>query len=107
MEEVILLPAARDKLENLAGILFNQNYFAIEKNALNYVDAIYDFIYSIPQRQRYATNNHRYGAWFCRYKPNRHTTWYITFDTDDKKWLVRNLFNNHTSGYATFLRNLK
>lgn len=71
MEKVILLPRVRDKLESLAGLLFNKGYFAMQKNAFAYVDAIYNFIYTISQRQRSATNNRRYGDWFCRYSQTR------------------------------------
>jgi hypothetical protein len=107
MESVVLQTKVRDKIEQLTALLFEKGYFALEKNALAYTDAIYNFIYTIPQRQRSATNYKQYGEWFCRYKPNKHTTWYITFDTDEKTWLVKNVFNNHGPDYDNFLRNVK
>ena len=94
------------KLDKLVRALHNKKYFGYEELAHQYADELSDFIFSIPGQRAYATKNRRHGAWYCRYKPNRNTTWYITFDTDGNYWVVRNVFSSHSKGYPAFIREL-
>ncbi len=103
MEEVILLPSVKDKLKNLVFVLYEKEYFSFIENAENYVIAIYDFIYTIPSLKRRRTKNKKHGEYYCKYKPNKKTTWYITFDTEDDIYLVRNITNNHSKDYTRFI----
>lgn len=107
MERVIVTDTVAQKVEALVDVLFDKGYFAIKENAVKYVTLLKDFINTIPAQLRYPTKNHRYGKWYCRYSPNRNTTWYITFDTNEQTWLIRNIFNNHVPGYITFIRGIK
>ncbi|MEO7309717.1 MAG: hypothetical protein ABIX01_04920 [Chitinophagaceae bacterium] len=106
MEEVIILPSLLAKMNDLVDILFNEEYFALKENAVKYVTALIDFAYTIPIRQHYRTIQPKYGQWYCRYQPNKHTTWYITFDTDGTIYLVKNIINNHTKDYPTFIKGM-
>jgi hypothetical protein len=106
-EKVVIEQKVIDKLNALVEILFEQDYFYIKKNAKDYVKSVYLFMYEIPKRPHRVSRNKKYGKYFCTYKPNRNTTWYITFDLEDDVYLVTNLTNNHSSDYSTFIENIK
>jgi len=105
-QKIILTPLVRQKLKALLSSLIYKGYFTYIENASNYIEALRSVVYTIPTRRHYHTNSKRYGAFYCRYSPNKHTTWYITFDTDGQTFLVKNIFNNHTKDYPSFVRNL-
>ncbi len=107
MEQVILTSFADDKLVELANILYEKRYFGFRHDAKKYVSKIYHFIYSIPQQRRKQTKNKKYGAFYCSYKPNRHTHYFITFDTENDLYIIKNVINNHTKDYPAFIRGLK
>jgi hypothetical protein len=107
MAEIVLLPEVTHKLDSLAGLLFDKGYFAIMDNAFAYVDAVYDFIYTIANQQHYPTAHPKYGAWYSAFRANKHTTWYIIFDKQHDRYIVRNIINNHTSDYPAFIRQIK
>jgi hypothetical protein len=94
------------KLDNLVTSLHSKKYFGTKVLSTNYVNQIIGFIYSIPDKRRYPTKNKKYGVWYCRFKPNRRTSWYTTFDTDETLWVIRNVFSNHDKGYPAFIRDL-
>lgn len=104
MGEVIILPELADKLAALVGILSEKGYFFTEENAITYVDAIIDFIHTIPNQQHYQTQNKKYGRYYCKYKANKKTTWYITFDNEGTTYVIKNLMNNHTEEYPTYIK---
>ena len=91
-------------MKTLLKALIENNYFSYHSTAQKYVSDLIDFMYMIPRIRQYPCPNKNFGHWYCRYKPNKHTTWYITFDTDGEVYLVKNIINNHTRDYAAFLR---
>src|SRR5437867_218966 len=102
--------STRIKLDDLADILYYRGYFGFKQDAQNYVNGIYDFIATIPQQKHYKTKTKKYGAYYCRYKPNRKvkTTYYITFDKEPDLYLVKNIISNHTTEYSKYIsRNTK
>ncbi|MCZ2225051.1 MAG: hypothetical protein LC122_15620 [Chitinophagales bacterium] len=107
MEKVIILPAVRRKLDELIEVLVKEQYFSYLYLAEKYVHNIYDFMNTLPQQKVKPTLIKTYGAYYCQYKPNKHTTWYITFDTNGKTWLIKNIFNNHTKDYPRYIGNLE
>lgn len=107
MAEVILSNFVDDKLDNLIDILFQKEYFGFRSDAKIYVDALYTFIYTIPQQKRHICKNPKHGFYYCRYKQNHNTTWYITFDTENEIYLVKNIFNNHTLDYPVFIKSMQ
>ena len=68
-------------------------------SAKEYVRIIFDFIYTIPDQHRKRTKNSKLGFWYCKYKHNHNTTWYITFDLEDDIFLIKDITNNHTEEY--------
>lgn len=103
MGQIVVLPEAQKKLDELLFIL-TVKYFSYMENAEEYVNNLHDFIETIPHKKYRKTNISKYGAWYCKYKPNNHTTWYFTFDTDGKRFIIRNIFNNHTKDYPRFIK---
>ncbi len=83
-------PLPDQKLKNLIDILLEEGYFAVEANAFNYVQGIYDFIDTIP-RQVPGKLKNAGGDYCCQYKPNRQTTWYIIFDIENDYYLIRDI----------------
>lgn len=102
--KVIITRFVRNKIRNLLKILIEENYFSFEENAQVYISDLINFMFQIPELRHHHSPNEKFGKWYCRYKPNKHTTWYITFDTDGETYLVKNIINNHTRDYASFLR---
>lgn len=105
--QVIVEFHVQQKLKNLVTILYDEGYFGLHENALAYVNAIYDFIYTVPKRTLRMTSNIESGTYYCHYKPNRRTTWYILFDIENEDYLIRNVFNNHSPEYPQFISGLK
>lgn len=104
-EKVIVKPHVSERLNALIDILYLKEYFSYEISAIEYVMKIEAFVYTIPDQIAYSTADSQYGSWYCRYIPNKHTTRYISFDTDGSTWLVKNIFNNHTKDYPRFIKN--
>ena len=107
MEKIILLPDVVDKLNELIFILYKKEYFSFIENSFNYVDDIYDFIYTIPTLRYKETANKKFGEYYCSYKANRNTTWYITFDKKDDRFIVQYITNNHTEEYSYFISKIQ
>lgn len=103
MERVVLTSFADNKLQDLVDILYVNEYFGFRADAKKYVDRIYAFIYSIPRRKKYRTRKNDYGEYYCKYKPNKKTSYFITFDTENELYLIKNIITNHTSEYPTFI----
>ena len=107
MEEIIILPELEDKLFDLVSILCNEEYFGFLDSALSYVDNIVNFIYTIPALRYKETAHKKFGEYYCSYKANRNTTWYITFDKQDHKFIVQYITNNHTEEYPYFISKIQ
>ncbi len=107
MEEIILLPEVISKLNQLVNILYEKEYFGFIDSAFNYANNIYDFIYTIPQQRYKLTANKKLGTYYCSFKANRNTTWYITFDKQDNRYLIQDISNNHSADYAYFIATIK
>ena len=107
MEKVILLAEAEEMLQDLIFILFKEKYFSFLQNSLEYVDLIYDFIYTVPTQRKKATHRNRYGNWYCAFKINKHTTWYISFNVEGDEYNITHITNNHTADYPRYIRGIK
>ena len=103
MEKVIITEEASDFLDELIAFLFEEEYFGFMTSSIKYVNNIYDFIYTIPTLKKKNTRNNKYGNWYCSYKHNTKTTWYITFDVEDGIYLVTHITNNHTADYPKYI----
>ena len=87
-------------------ILFKNEYFGFEENPVEYVLNIVKFIYTIPSLKKKLIRFNKYGNWYCSYKHNSKTTWYITFDVEDGIYLITHITNNHTADYPKYIRGM-
>ncbi len=103
MEKIILDDLVKTKLRELTSTLFEDEYFGFVSDAENYVNTILDFIFTIPTLKHKRTLYTKYGSYYCKYKHNHKTTWYITFDVEDDTYLIQNITNNHSADYPKFI----
>lgn len=104
MEGQIIISINVDKkLATLETILFKKGYFGFKDSAKRYVDAIYDTIDSIPELKHYKTKNPKIGMFFVRHKPNRQTTYYITFNTKNGNYVIKDIITNHEKDYKKIM----
>ena len=107
MEQIIISSFAENKLMDLAEILHQKEYFGFRADAKNYVDGLRGFIETIPEQKHYKTRIKRHGEWYSKYRHNRQTTWFITFDKEADIYLIKNIINNHTKDYPAFIAGLR
>jgi hypothetical protein len=103
MEKVKILNSVRLHIDDYITLFYDEEYFGFLESSEEYVNKIYDFISTIPKQRSKPTKNNRYGAYYCRYKANSNTTWYVVFDIDDDCYLVRFITNNHSREYAVYI----
>ena len=104
MEKIRIEGKAKHKILAMAVKLYAQGYFSFLENSIEYVNQLRTFIHSIPVQKHYKTYNPKYGKFYCRYKPNQHTTYYITFDTQNDYFIVKNIITNHTPQYPRYIK---
>lgn len=107
MGKIIFSSLAQNKLLHLFDVLLEKEYFSFQDSAADYVNNIEKFVFSIASQQHCPINIKEYGSLCIKYKANKRTTWYITFDKENDVYLIKNIINNHTPDYPAFLRELK
>ncbi|WP_462218931.1 hypothetical protein [Ferruginibacter sp.] len=103
MEKVRLAPELAYQLNDLIDVLFIAEYFGFKQTAIDYVTDIENFIYTIPNQKHKICKNKKHGIYFCKYKRNHHTTWYIIFDKVNEFYLIKYITNNHTTDYLSLV----
>jgi hypothetical protein len=68
------------KLNELIDTLYEDEYFGFFESSLEYVQNLKKFIFSIENVKFKETEIIDYGNYYCKYKHNYKTTWYILFD---------------------------
>jgi hypothetical protein len=63
MEKVNFHPSVKRKLLTLIEVLFEADYFGFKESALEYVDKLEKFAFSIPEQKKRLCKNPRYGRW--------------------------------------------
>ena len=106
MEQIILEHTVIIKLNALIDILIDKEYFSYLENAETYVHKLYDFIDTIPSQPRRRTKLPRYGQYYCRYKANAQTSYYITFDVVQDYYFIKNIISSHTRQYPVYIKGL-
>ncbi len=99
MEKIIFTRQVESQLEELVMKLYYNDYFGFLVDANNYVHNIKNFIETIPTLKPRFTLNKEYGTFYCKYKHNYKTTWYIGFDREDDIYLIKFITNNHSAEY--------
>ena len=98
LEKVTFSPTFLDEMEHLVFVLYKENYFSYQSNAIFYVDAIFDFvkksIHTFPHKSTPNPLLYR-GSNYIFYKSNARTTWLILFKHFDEHYLITGILNNH------------
>jgi hypothetical protein len=103
---VLSMPHVIDYLNGLVDILYEKNYFSFEDTAVEYVVELFeDITANLPVKISRPAPKHfeRFGKnmEYAAFKKNKHTTWYVFFDTykdnEETVFLVRHIENNHTA----------
>ncbi len=103
MEKVRILHNVRLEIDDYITLFFDEEYFSYFESSEEYVNKIYNFIYTIPTLRYKQTKNNRHGLYYCSYKANTNTTWYIVFDKEDDFYLIRFITNNHSQNYPVYI----
>lgn len=103
MAEIIIQPLVNYKLNKLLKAIHDIKYFGSKEGAKAYVDLLIRFIYNIPNERCRKTKVETYGEWYCTYKPNKKTSYFITFDKKDDRFIIKNIFNNHSPDSPIFI----
>jgi hypothetical protein len=105
MGSQIVIPVhVEQQLIRLYDLLYRQGYFSYKENALNYVNGIREFIKQIPNLPKRPLKDKKFGQYFRKYVPNRKTTWFISFEEENGKYLITYITNNHSDDYDLFIR---
>lgn len=107
MGQVTVTAFVAEQTQKLATKLYLKNYFSYKEDAEAYVKRLKLFMESIPTQRHYPTKLPKYGKFYARYKPNKHTTYYITFDKQNDQFLIKNIISNHTPQYPRYIKGLK
>lgn len=88
-----------DFFNNLIFELYKREYFNYLENAIEYVNAIYDFIdnkkFVFPHKKSPEQLIHL-GQYYIFYKSNNQTTWFIFFYAQNDEFLITGILNNHS-----------
>jgi hypothetical protein len=107
MEQVVITESVYAYLDNLIEILYEDEYKGYRQSAEEYVNVIFDFLFSIPHLKCRQTNNKVYGDFYCYYTHNKKTTWYATFNKEKDAYIIKNVTNNHSAEYPIFIASIK
>ena len=97
-------PLVIDFLEQLTFELYEKGYFGFYDSACEYVDRIIDDISSNIHIKPYKKappyfNKFGQNMFYVFYQSSDQTTWYIFFNVNDNRYLIRYITNNHLSGH--------
>lgn len=107
MEQVKISKKVNVLLQKINQKLHNKKYFGSKELATEYVLNLIDFIYTIPNISHRITKNAMHGKYYSTYKYSFNTTWYVSFDIENDKYIVKNITNNHSPDYPKFIRDIK
>ena len=102
--KVIVLPEVRAYLQNLAQVLYENEYFVFEETAKKYVIELFnDITKTLPTCLHKPAPKYfdKYGKGmkYASFRKNKRTTWYAFFKTyrknDQNIYVVRYIANNH------------
>jgi hypothetical protein len=102
-QKVIIKPEVVDFLADLMNVLYKEEYFGFFESSLDYVDKIIEFINQIPTLKYKSTIKKDFGKYYCTYKANKKTSWYVLFDIETDIYLVKLITNNHSSKYPIYV----
>lgn len=99
---VIFLPETLEYFNELTNILYEEEYFGFEENALRYVDELMDEIINslgLRIKKPAPIQFEKFGKdmFYCAFRKNRNTTWYVFFSIyqvgNNRVYLVKHISN--------------
>ena len=99
-------PYVEETLTLLVEKLYQKEYFGFKQSAKDYVDIIVDFMFTIPTLRHKRTLNPKHGTYYCTYRHNTKTSWYIYFDIEGELYNIKNIINNHSADYPRFIKSI-
>lgn len=97
-KSVVISEDVLDYLAELSFVLFKNGYFDYFENALEYVDEIYDKIFTNIDTAKHITaqKKHKiFGDFYFIIKANRRTAWHVYFIEGSDSYYVTKILNNH------------
>ncbi len=107
MEKIIIETRLYDELDELVQKLYDKEYFGFLESAEKYIHKMYDFINTIPNLKAKLTKRNKFGKYYCTFKANINTSWYIIFDVEDDVYLISFITNNHSPNYPAYIGGMK
>lgn len=107
-EKIIISRSVEDFLKSLVLTLYHEEYFSFVESAEEYVNRIYDGIYTgLPQSTHHQTPPEltKYGNYYVKLKGSKRTMWYVFFDKSGNRYIIEFITNSHTP-QSTFLNKL-
>jgi len=105
LEKVIVYTLEAEKyLKELIDVLFENEYFSFRDDSVEYVLKIRDYVrqnITYPAKKT-PIKFREHGEKYMFYKANNNTTWYIFFNQDEQRFVVKFITNNHTDFIANF-----
>jgi hypothetical protein len=109
VEEIIISKDVELFFHDLVDVLYENEYFGFRESAKEYVDKIFEFIYTeLPKAKHKPTPEAllKHGPYYTKYSAGKRTAWYVFFDKKDNRYLIEYITNNHVTK-ASFLNALK
>ena len=112
-KQVLALPEVRRYFSDLIRILYENEYFSFEDDAVAYVTKLFsDIEKNLPTKSRKPAPSHfdtyGKGMFYATFRKSRRTQWYVFFTihedikADTQTFLVRYVSNNHVAAQYLF-----
>lgn len=108
MKKIVVKNDVLQFLDELVTILVQKEYFGFVESAEEYVNKLYDAIYSdLPTLTHHKTPKEleHYGKYYVKIKGSKRTTWYVFFKRMKNRYLIQFITNNHVP-QSTYLNKL-
>jgi hypothetical protein len=97
-------PLVVDFLEQLTFELYEKGYYGFYDSACEYIDRMVAYISTniqVKPSKKAPRYFNKYGKnmFYISYQANDQTTWYIFYNINDDRYLIRYITNNHVSGH--------
>lgn len=96
--EIVYQKQVLEFLDDLMFILFKNEYFSYQENAIQYVENLVHYIsnnINKPPEKFTPKPLQKFAHYFFTYAANNHTTWYILYHKQEHRYIISHIFNNH------------
>jgi hypothetical protein len=102
--EIAFYPPVLDHLDQLSYSLYKNDYFGFIDSAIDYIDRMVDYIvnnihHSPHKKAPHYFNKFGNELFYITYQSSKQTSWYILFNKNENRYLIKHITNNHISGH--------